>query len=135
MDNIKIVKVTRAVIEKGGKILVARRSRDVSFPLKWEFPGGKMEEGEAPAQSLKREIKEELDTEIEIKFCLPEQIRFYGGRNFEIIPFVCTLTGDSPRCLEHEEILWYEPKDLAQLDWADVDFVIYSEYLKHIGSQ
>ena len=64
-------KVTAAVIEKDGKILIARRKRDDSQAGKWEFPGGKLEAGETPEACLKRELREELgiETEVGAFFC------------------------------------------------------------------
>ena len=65
-DTMKAFKVTCAIIEQDGKILAARRGERMRLPLKWEFPGGKLHEGESPRECLKREIQEEMGISIEI---------------------------------------------------------------------
>src|SRR6202521_1560215 len=60
-------RVVAAVIEKNGKLLVCQRTRHQTMPLKWEFPGGKIEEGEQPRDALRRELDEELGIEANIR--------------------------------------------------------------------
>lgn len=132
MADIERITVTRAIIERDGKILAAKRNRHMSFAMQWEFPGGKVEEGEGFVECVTRELKEELDTEIMVKSTLPTYIHNRGLKTIEIIPFVCRINKGIPKCLEHEAIIWDEPSDLAGLDWTEADYAIYKEYLNHL---
>jgi 8-oxo-dGTP diphosphatase len=87
-----VVRVPCAVIEHNGKVLAGQRSAALSFPLQWEFPGGKLEKGETDEQALFREIMEELNVEIEIIHKLPETSKDQGWREIILVPFICRLT-------------------------------------------
>lgn len=130
--NNKVIKVTCAIIENENRILVAQRSEKMSLPLKWEFPGGKIEEGESPEHCIVREIKEELGIHISIKKRLKENIHDYGDRTIQLIPFVCSIVGGEFKILEHKKIIFDEAEKLCNLDWADADVPIYREYLRYI---
>src|SRR5215217_2067269 len=86
-----VVRVPCAVIEYNGKVLAGQRSAALSFPLQWEFPGGKQEKGETDEETLAREIIEELNVEIEIIDRLPETSKDQGWREIILVPFVCKL--------------------------------------------
>lgn len=131
--NEEIIKVTCAIIEDNGRILAAQRGENMGMPLKWEFPGGKIEEGEKADECIKREIKEELDTEIEITGTLPSHVHDYGTRKIELIPFICRIKGGSVYCREHKRIIWDEPNKLSMLDWAEADVPVYLDYLKTLA--
>jgi 8-oxo-dGTP diphosphatase len=131
-DKPKIIKVTCAIIEDSGKILAARRSEDMSQSLKWEFPGGKIEPGEKSEDCIVRELKEELDIDVDVKHQLSSHVHDYGNRVIELIPFVCVIKGGDLKCKEHKEILWDVPRNLAGLDWADADKPVYREYVEYV---
>jgi mutator protein MutT len=69
--------VTRAIIERDGFVLAAQRSAMMSLPLKWEFPGGKIDQGESPEECLRREIAEEMNIQVEIGCSLPPSTHKY----------------------------------------------------------
>lgn len=73
------IKVTCAIIEMDGKVLCAQRSENMSLPLKWEFPGGKLEEGESFKDGLAREIQEELGIQIKVLEVLPDNVHSYSN--------------------------------------------------------
>lgn len=128
-----VVRVPCAVIEHEGKVLAAQRSKDFSFPLKWEFPGGKQEYDESDEETLFREIREELNVDIEILDKLPETSKDQGWREIILVPFVCALRSDTITLTEHEQILWLDPSELSELDWteADLDVIVnYKNYLR-----
>lgn len=131
MEN-KITKVTCAIIENQGKILVAQRSEKMSLPMKWEFPGGKIEDGELPEECIKREIKEEMDIQILVKNKLKSTIHSYGDKTIELIPFICEIEEGELQLKEHRAIVWKKPIELEDLDWAEADIPIYREYIKHV---
>ena len=70
------------------KILVTQRSEEMKLPLKWEFPGGKLEENESEIDCIKREIKEEINIEIDIVKQLSDSFYDYGSFQIKLIPFV-----------------------------------------------
>lgn len=127
----KVIKVTCAIIEDSGKILVAQRSENMSLPLKWEFPGGKIEEGEAPEDCIKREIKEELELSISVKGKLNSSVHSYGNKTIELIPFICELEDGELCPREHKDVIWGEPTKLKHIDWAEADIPIYQEYINY----
>lgn len=102
------------------------------LPLKWEFPGGKIETGETAEECLIREIKEELNIEIEITGSLSPNDHQYPNKLIRLIPFICRQTGGDLALKEHAEYKWVDDKDLLDLDWAEGDIPIVKEYLNNI---
>ena len=118
-----IVPVVCALIERTGGVLVAQRPAHKHLPLKWEFPGGKVEPGEDPAAAVIREIREELGCDIAITRALPSFLHDYGTVVIEMIPFVCVLAPGSaePQPHEHVALAWPAPAGLAAYDLAAAD--------------
>lgn len=128
-----LVKVPCAILERGGKVLAAQRSEGGSLALKWEFPGGKLEEGETEEECLRRELQEELSVEIAIGDRLPVTDRDDDTRTIRLVPFVCSLTSDTIVLTEHEQILWLTPEELPYLDWAEADRYVLRDYFAYKG--
>jgi 8-oxo-dGTP diphosphatase len=128
----KIIKVTCAIIEKNGEILAAQRSENMSLPLEWEFPGGKIEINETPEECITRELKEELNIEVKIVKKLMPHVHHYAEKSVELIPFICSIEHGEIHCKEHKEVIWDRADRLRSLDWAEADIPIYKEYLNHI---
>lgn len=124
------IRVTCAIILFNQKILVVQRSENMKLPLKWEFPGGKIEKGESEEQCIKREIKEELNIEIELTSCLSHSKFDYPGFSIELIPFVANYVNGKIRLAEHKQFLFLEKEELNRLDWAEADIPILNEFLK-----
>ncbi len=125
-----MINVTCAIILNDRKeVFVAQRSSTMHLPLKWEFPGGKVEDGESLRDCLIREIKEEFDMTIGIISQLPANKHEYTDKTIKLIPFLCSwIAGDiSPK--EHAGYKWLEPKNLLDLDWAEADIPIVKNYL------
>ena len=125
------MKVTCAIIEHEGKILCAQRSSIMKHPLKWEFPGGKVEGDEDLITCLEREIKEELGVEIEVLERLPSNFHIYSNLKLELIPFRCSLQTFEIELLEHSQIIWLPVEKLKDLDWAEADLPIVDNYIKY----
>lgn len=102
----------------------------MKHPLKWEFPGGKIEEGESAEDCILREIKEELNIDILIKSKLPAVISIQNGIELHLIPFICELKQGIPHPKEHEEILWSKKENLQNVDWIEADVRIVNMYLE-----
>lgn len=127
-----MIQVTCAIIEDRDKILCAQRSEHMKLPLKWEFPGGKIEAGESPQACLIREIQEELAVDIEILEALPANIHSYGTKSIELLPFRCRIVTGTIQYKEHKEIRWLKPQELPQLDWAAADIPIVERYIEKL---
>lgn len=126
------IRVTCAIIESNGLIMAAQRSEKMYPPLKWEFPGGKVEPGEKTGDTIVREIREELKLEVRITGALESHVYSYGEKTIELIPFLCRIAYGTPVCTEHKEIMWDRPENMKSLDWAGADAVIYNEYMEYI---
>lgn len=113
--------VVGAVIVENGKILCAQRGPSKSLPLKWEFPGGKIEEGESPQEALRREINEEMGCEIEIGEQVEHTVYEYDFGLVHLTTYYCKLLEGKPILTEHVSIKWLSPNELKSLDWAPAD--------------
>ncbi|HWA08129.1 MAG TPA: (deoxy)nucleoside triphosphate pyrophosphohydrolase [Opitutaceae bacterium] len=122
MDASAPIPVVCALIERDGCVLIAQRPAHKHLPLKWEFPGGKVEPGESPEAAVVREIREELGCEIAVARPLPRFTHAYAVV-IEMIPFVCRLASGSPepRALEHVAIQWISGDKLPEIDLAAAD--------------
>jgi len=120
----KTVSVVCAVLVSNGLVLAAQRSRSMSMPLKWEFPGGKIEPGESPSECLHREIYEELGVRISISQQLPLSRHEYPNLAVTLYPFVGTIFSGDIQLHEHAAVVWLAPDKLADLDWAEADIPI-----------
>jgi 8-oxo-dGTP diphosphatase len=125
-----MLEVTCGIIVQGNKILVTQRSEKMKLPLKWEFPGGKIETNETAEECILREIKEELNLEIEIIKRLSESPYDYGTFKINLIPFIAKYQNGVIILAEHKDFKWIEAKDLLSLDWAPADIPILNEFLK-----
>lgn len=122
------VPVTCALIERDGKLLLARRPEGKAMAGKWEFPGGKVNPEESYESCLRREIEEELGCQISVGAALSPVIHAYPGGNIQLIPFRCSLLSGEPQALEHSEIRWLDPDHLPEMDLAEADKPIAEEY-------
>jgi 8-oxo-dGTP diphosphatase len=121
-------RVVAALIWKGGKILVCQRTRHQVMPLKWEFPGGKIEEGEQPRDALRRELNEELgidavigDEVARIRHEYPNhskvELRFFAVHEYS--------GGMENRIFR--EIRWAEPGELPKFDFLEADLTLVKD--------
>lgn len=127
----KSIPVVCAVIEDGaGRLLVAQRPAEKHLGLKWEFAGGKVEEGETPEAAIAREIREELGCEIVVGRPLTRFTYDYQTVLIEMIPFVCTLAPGSPEPHAHEHVAlkWGAIAELRSLDLAPADWPVLDSY-------
>ena len=125
-----MIEVTCAIIEHNNKVLVTQRSEKMALPLKWEFPGGKIEKGETAEDCLIREILEELHINIKITKQLNSNTHQYSEtKTIKLIPFICELKRGEIKLTEHANYLWLIKSELGNLDWAEADVPILNEYL------
>lgn len=122
--------VTCALIEREGRVLCTRRSAEMALPLKWEFPGGKILEGESPEECLRRELLEELGVEIVVGRALPLVTHRYPDNMITLYPFLCRINPLADITLhEHDRAEWVLPADLLDVDWAAADVGVVKNYL------
>ena len=119
----KKLEVVAAIIKENEKYF-ATQSGNGEFTGWWEFPGGKIENGESKEEALKREIREELATEIEIdRFITTVQFDY---PEFHLIMhcFICHITAGQPQLLEAKAAKWLDKNDLASVEWLPADRAI-----------
>lgn len=122
-----MIHVTCAILLKENKILICQRSEKMKLPLKWEFPGGKIEENESKKECLKREIKEELALNIQVLTPLEIVTHHYPNFSIALYPFLCRIISGKPKIVEHAQVKWVTLDELDSYDWAEADLPILEE--------
>jgi len=117
----KLVEVVGAVIVRDGRVLCAQRGNAGALPGKWEFPGGKIEQGEAPHDALVRELAEELLCEVAVGDLVTTTVHDYDFATISLTTFICELRAGEPVLTEHSAVVWLAPDELHTLDWAPAD--------------
>jgi 8-oxo-dGTP diphosphatase len=127
----KMLQVVAGIIEREGRILICRRKAQQSHPLKWEFPGGKVERGETLAQALERELAEELDLRsVSCEELTRYEYTYPSKHPIRLIFFKVTEFEGEPRNVIFEEMRWESRQDLAGFDFVEGDV----EFLRGISS-
>ena len=124
-----MLNVVCAIIYVGNKILVTQRSKNMNLPLKWEFPGGKLEINESEIKCIERELKEELNIEVKVIKRLSNSIHDYEALQINLIPYVVEYISGEIILAEHAEYKLLEKSNLSNLDWAEADLPIVRELL------
>jgi 8-oxo-dGTP diphosphatase len=115
----ELVGVVGAALVRDGRVLASRRTEPPSLAGLWEFPGGKVEEGETDVQAVVRELREELRVEVEV-----------GGRLGPDLPirdtgvlrvYLCRLVSGEPELVDHDAHRWLGPGELGEVPWLPVD--------------
>jgi mutator protein MutT len=129
-DEMKTVIVAAALTIEHGKYLVTQRKKDSSHGLLWEFPGGKMKEGEDPRDALRRELKEELDVEVEVGRLFDAVFYCYPEFPILLLVYRCRVEKGSPKPIECHDLRWVTLKELEALAMPPADDPIR----KHLSS-
>jgi 8-oxo-dGTP diphosphatase len=129
---VKSIICAAAVIRRGDKVLIAQREHDSNLePLKWEFPGGKIEFTEDPRVCLVREIKEEMDFDIEINDIFEVVSHNYqkGGDTYHVLLlcYLCTYLRGQPRPIECHDLRWVGSGEIGRFDFAAADIPIVAK--------
>lgn len=125
-NEMKEVEVVAGIIKFNDEILCTQRdeSKNEEVSFKWEFPGGKIEEGESGEDALKREIREELNMDIEVGEYFMEVKYAYSSFNLKMHTYFCVTHSKDLELLVHKNFKWIKMENLDTLDWAPADRVI-----------
>jgi mutator protein MutT len=115
-----VIVVVAAVLEQEGRLLVTRRQDGVHLAGLWEFPGGKIDPGETHVAALRRELLEELDTDVHVGDLVFETTHEYGAVVVQLFFYACVLNG-TPRPLLGQEMRWVARQDLPHLGFPEAD--------------
>ena len=116
----KTIEVVAAIIVRNGQVFATQRGYG-DWKDWWEFPGGKMEPGESPQEALVREIREELDAEIEVGHLLETVEWDYPDFHLTMHCFLCTLKSESMHLNEHEAAAWLSSDTIRSVCWLPAD--------------
>ncbi len=116
-----MVQVVAAVVERDGRYLIAQRNPHATFPLLWEFPGGKVEPGEDDATALRREMMEELGVEVTVGALIERKVHCYREFSVDFRAYRCTLVKGEPQALNCAAFAWVPLADLASYSFPPAD--------------
>ena len=126
----KTLRVVAAIIEKDGKILIAQRMYGKQAGL-WEFPGGKIEEGETGKEAIIREIEEEFDTEIDVKGYLTTIEHQYDDFYLVMDCFICSIKEGELTLHDHTAYRWIDPEE-KDIEWVPADVKAIEAYRNYL---
>ena len=131
MKTIRVVAaVIKAVNEQGKEIILATQRGYGEFKGGWEFPGGKLEEGETPQEALIREIKEELDADIDVGELIDIVEYDYPTFHLSMKCFWCELRSEHLVLNEHEDAKWLSKDQLGTVSWLPADVTLVQKIAK-----
>lgn len=128
MESLEVV---AAIIQRGNTFLATQRGYG-EWKDWWEFPGGKVKLGEAAREALQREIREELDIEIDILEQLCSVTHTYPRFHLTMHCFLCTLADSMPKLLEHEDARWLRIDEMDTLRWLPADVEAITQLKQHL---
>ncbi len=129
-----IIEVVAALIVRGDRLLVCQRKKDGSWPLKWEFPGGKVEEGESHEEALIRELKEELGIDAyDLREIFRHQQAYPGAATVNLRFYKVGAFSGAVRNLVFEDIAWLSFSELSRVDFLEGDLPLVKRLVSPAG--
>lgn|SRR5512142_1113779 len=125
-----LIRLVAAVIERDGHYLITQRRATAVLPGLWEFPGGRVEEGETDEQALKRELRERLGTDAEVKARMAHRVHHYNGYSVDLNLYQASIPeGQEPQPVRVAEVLWvlsteFEKYPFPAADQATTDLLL-----------
>ena len=120
----KKIIVLGALVVKEERILLARRKPEKAMAGKWEFPGGKLKDDETEQECIKREIKEEMNVDIEVLKYFDTSVYIYPYKTIELRCYYAKLLNEDLKLSDHSEIVWVDRGSLFKYDLAPADILI-----------
>ena len=131
MNEIKTIRVVASIIIKNEKVFATQRGYG-DFKGGWEFPGGKIDAGETPEEALIREIKEELDTEVEVIELLDTVEYDYPNFHLSMDCFICKIKSGDLVLKEHEAAQWLTKETLDSVNWLPADLGLIDKIREYL---
>jgi 8-oxo-dGTP diphosphatase len=122
--------VTAALLIKDGLCLIAKRGASDPLANLWEFPGGKIEEGETPEECLQREMQEEFQIDVEVGPFFAESIYEYERGTIQLLAYWVNWNGHSLHPTVHDEFAWVDKKTILNYKFAPADIPIVEKYFR-----
>lgn len=129
-----MTEVVAALIWDQDKFMICRRPAHKARGLLWEFVGGKIEPGEAPAEALVRECREELDITVEVRDEFLQVVHEYPDITIRLTLFNCRIAAGTPKLLEHVELAWISPAQIPDYDFCPADREILEKITETFSS-
>lgn len=121
--------VTAALIKNNDRYLICQRAEDDECPLQWEFPGGKLEEGETLEECIIREIKEELELDIKVNGIFTTNVYHFAGLEIFFTVFNAEIVGGSMKLNVHNDAKWVTLEEMSQYGFMPADIVFVEKLL------
>lgn len=131
MKHIEVV--AAVILDQNHRVFCAKRKDDGELALKWEFPGGKIEENESHQEALKREILEELSATISVDRYLMTVHHTYNSFKLTLHAYLCRVEQGQLTLSEHVDAQWLDGVSLSNLDWAAADLPVVNYLTEHLG--
>jgi 8-oxo-dGTP diphosphatase len=113
--------VVAGLVARDGRVLITQRTATQALPLQWEFPGGKVEPGEAPVAALVRELREEIGVGVEVGRIWEVLFHAYPAFDLVMLVYACTLVDGEPRAIEVADVAWVPIGELDRWDILPAD--------------
>lgn len=121
MERVRKLVVAGLIVD-GDRVLITQRRADQSLPLKWEFPGGKVEPGESPTDALRRELAEEIGARVRVGRIWEVLFHRYDSFDLVMLVYRCELLeGEVASCVEVADMAWCGPTELSKWDILEAD--------------
>ena len=121
MSDRKRTLVVAGLVARDGRVLITQRTAAQALPLQWEFPGGKVEPGEAPVAALARELREEIGVGVEVGRIWDVLFHAYPAFDLVMLVYACRVASGEPRSVEVADLRWLRPDELPAWDILPAD--------------
>jgi 8-oxo-dGTP diphosphatase len=129
----KNIRVVASIIERDGKYLITQRRPEAVLPLLWEFPGGRVEEGESDDEALRRELRERLDAEIEVGRQLTTSVHEYQGYAVTLVVYQAVLVSEALRPVHVNAFHWITSEEFERYQFPPADQATMDKLLGYCG--